>query len=95
MGQILYMVVIFAIMFGFMYIFLILPDKKRRKKYSEMLEGLKVNDMVTSKGGIMGRVVNIQDDYIVLESGPDRARIKMLKTGIFTIDNAQEIQENK
>ncbi|WBW99529.1 preprotein translocase subunit YajC [Oceanirhabdus sp. W0125-5] len=86
-AQLIQMLVVFGIMFGMMYLLIIVPDKKRRKKYSSMLDAMKVNDKVTTKGGIVGKIINIKDDYIILESGPDRARIKMLKTGIFAIES--------
>ena len=87
MGQLLQILIPFAIMFGMMYLLIIVPDKKRRKKYSSMLDTMKVNDKVTSKGGIVGKIINIKDEYIILETGPDRARVKMLKTGIFAIES--------
>lgn len=64
------------------YVMIFIPEKKRKKQYSDMISSLKVNDEIMSKGGIMGRIINIQDDYIILESGPDRARIKLAKMGI-------------
>lgn len=70
------------IVFVLFYFMVFAPEKKRKKQYDEMLSTIKVNDEVMSKGGIMGRVVNVQDDYIILESGPDRARIKLSKNGI-------------
>ncbi|EQB86866.1 preprotein translocase subunit YajC [Clostridium punense] len=64
------------------YFMIFVPEKKRKKQYNDMLESLKVNDEVVSKGGIMGKIINIQEDYIILETGPDRARIKLAKMGI-------------
>lgn len=64
------------------YVMIFIPEKKRKKQYNDMLSSLKVNDEIMSKGGIMGRVINIQDDYIILETGPERARIKLAKMGI-------------
>lgn len=72
------------------YLMIFLPEKKRKKQYNSMLEGLKVNDEIMTKGGIMGRLVNIQDDYVILESGPDRARIKMSKLGIASVTKTTE-----
>lgn len=72
------------------YLMIFLPEKKRKKQYNSMLEGLKVNDEIMTKGGIMGRLVNIQDDYVILESGPDRARIKMSKHGIASVTKTTE-----
>jgi len=86
-AQLIQMLVVFGIMFGMMYLLIIVPDKKRRKKYSSMLDTMKVNDKVTTKGGIVGKIINIKDEYIILETGPDRARVKMLKTGIFSIES--------
>lgn len=64
------------------YVMIFIPEKKRKKQYNDMVSSLKVNDEIMSKGGIMGRVINIQDDYIILETGPERARIKLAKMGI-------------
>lgn len=72
------------------YLMIFLPEKKRKKQYNSMLEGLKVNDEIMTKGGIMGRLVNIQEDYVILESGPDRARIKMSKLGIASVTKTTE-----
>lgn len=76
------------------YLMVFLPEKKRKKKYEQMLANLGLNDEIMTRGGIMGRIVNIQDDYIILESGPDRARIKMSKNGIGSvIKSANAIEE--
>lgn len=84
-----------VVMLGLFYIAIFIPEKKRRKKYEEMLTTLKMNDEVMTKGGIIGKIVNIQDDYIVLESGPDRARIKMSKQGISHVIKAAEVALTK
>ncbi|MPN22326.1 hypothetical protein SDC9_169709 [bioreactor metagenome] len=70
------------IVLGLFYLMIFVPEKKRKKQYNDMLSSLKVNDEVVSKGGIMGKIINIQEDYIILETGPDRARIKLAKMGI-------------
>ena len=59
------------------YLVLIIPEKKRKKKYDDMINGLKINDDIVTRGGIMGRLVNIQEDYVIVESGPDKARFKL------------------
>ncbi|SHI33833.1 preprotein translocase, YajC subunit [Clostridium cavendishii DSM 21758] len=70
--------------FVLLYFMMVRPEKKRRKKYEEMLTTLKVNDEVVTRGGIMGKIVNLQEDFIILESGPDRTRIKIAMNGIAT-----------
>ena len=66
------MILIFVIF----YFMLIVPEKKRKKSYDEMLKALKVNDEVVTRGGIMGKIINLQEDFVILESGPDRTRVK-------------------
>lgn len=64
------------------YFMLIRPEKKRAKKEKEMRENLQVADEVVTIGGIIGRVLSIQDETIVVETGSDRNRIRVLKTAI-------------
>ncbi|GFZ30613.1 hypothetical protein CSC2_11390 [Clostridium zeae] len=84
--QLLPLIVVFVIF----YALLIIPERKRKKQYQAMLNDLKVNDEIMSKGGIIGKVVNLQDDYVILESGPDRARIKLSRQGIANVINTKE-----
>ncbi|SHE54097.1 preprotein translocase subunit YajC [Clostridium fallax] len=80
----------FVVILGVFYLFLILPEKKRRKKYEGMLDSLKVNDEVLTRGGIIGKIITIKDDYVVVESGPERARLKLSKQGISTVLTEEE-----
>jgi len=65
------MVLIFVVM----YMILIMPQRKKEKKLKAMLNALKVGDEVVSVGGVMGKVVNIKDDEITLESGVMRTKV--------------------
>ena len=76
------------LMLAVFYLVVFIPENKRKKKYATLLNNLKINDEVMTKGGIMGKIINIQDEYIILESGPDRARIKFSKNGISTVLNS-------
>ncbi|ERI90365.1 preprotein translocase, YajC subunit [Clostridiales bacterium oral taxon 876 str. F0540] len=87
----------FVLMIALFYLFILLPESKRKKKYSSMINSLKVNDEIMTRGGIMGKIINIQDTYIILETGPDRARIKLDKNGISNVLNssASDVKEVK
>ena len=68
MAQALIQIVIpFAAMFAIMYFLLILPEKKRSKKYNNMLAELKVNDEVLTRGGIVGKIITIDEDQLVIQ----------------------------
>jgi preprotein translocase subunit YajC len=72
-------------MLAVFYLIVFIPENKRKKKYNAMLSGLKVNDEVVTRGGIIGKIVNLQDDFVIIQTGPDRARIKLSKTGISNV----------
>jgi preprotein translocase subunit YajC len=62
------------------YFLLIRPQSQARKKHAEILGQLKKGDDVTTAGGIIGKVKDIKDDRITIESGTatlvvERARI--------------------
>lgn len=86
----------FIIMIALFYLIVFIPENKRKKRYNAMLESLKVNDEIMTKGGIIGEIVNIQEDFIILQSGPDKSRIKLDKNGIaFVIDTDSSDDEEK
>lgn len=82
MMGILSLVAPFAIMCALMYFLLILPEKKRNKSYKSMIDGLAKNDEIMTKGGIIGKIIIIEDDYIVMETSAERTKIKLSKNGI-------------
>jgi preprotein translocase subunit YajC len=62
------------------YFLLIRPQSKARKKHAEILGGLKKGDDITTAGGIIGKVKDIKEDRITIESATstlvvERARI--------------------
>ncbi|MBS5306286.1 MULTISPECIES: preprotein translocase subunit YajC [Clostridium] len=82
MPQILSLVVPFVLMFGLMYFLLILPEKKRTKKYNEMLSALEKNDEIVTRGGIMGKIIIVEEDYVIIETSAERTKLKISKNGI-------------
>ncbi|BAK56635.1 preprotein translocase, YajC subunit [Candidatus Arthromitus sp. SFB-mouse-Japan] len=70
-----------------LYVIMILPETRRRKKYQSMLDNIKVNDKVITRGGVVAKVISIDNDKneVVLETAPDRTRMTFLKNSIGTI----------
>jgi preprotein translocase subunit YajC len=66
---------------GLVFYFLVIrPQGQARKKHADMLAGLKKGDEITTAGGIVGKVKDLKDDRVTIESGTstlvvDRARI--------------------
>lgn len=82
--DILMLILPFLGMFLVMYFLLILPEKKRNKKYNEMLSSLKKNDEIITKGGIIGKIIVIEEDTFVIETTQERTKLKITKTAVGT-----------
>lgn len=80
-------------MLVFFYLAIIIPESKRKKRYKSMLDSLKVNDEIMTKGGIIGKIINIQEKTVILQTGPDKTRIKLDKTGILNLVSQVESQD--
>ena len=72
------------------YLLILIPDSRRKKKFSSMLNNLKVNDEIITRGGIIGKIINIQDDSIIFQTGPDKVKIKVSKSAIGSVLNPTE-----
>ena len=82
--------IMMALMFGAMYFLMIRPENKRKKEAEQMRSAVKEGDMITTIGGIIGKVVNVKEDKIVLETSADQVRIELAKWAISTNDTAAE-----
>jgi preprotein translocase subunit YajC len=51
------------------YFLIIRPQGQARKKHQELLAGLKKGDEVVTAGGIIGKVRDIKDNRVTVESG--------------------------
>ncbi|MHC6180669.1 preprotein translocase subunit YajC [Clostridium sp. JNZ X4-2] len=80
----------FIFVIVFFYVLIFLPESKRKKKYNAMLDNLKVNDEVMTKGGIIGKIVNINERVLTIQTGPDRVKIKLDKTGVLNVLSEKE-----
>jgi preprotein translocase subunit YajC len=80
-------------MLVFFYLAILIPESKRKKKYKAMLDNLKVNDEIMTKGGIIGKIINIQERFIIVQTGPDKVRIKLDKTGVLNLLYEVETQD--
>ena len=81
-ASILYNVVPFLLVFVVFYFFLIVPEKKKKKKYQGMIDELKLNDEVVTRGGIIGKISHIDEKSITIETSTAKTRIKLDKSGI-------------
>lgn len=81
MESIIMMVVLIAVF----YFLLIRPENKRKKQAQDMRNSLKKGDTITSIGGIVGKVVQVNDSTIIIETSEDRVRMELTKWAVSTV----------
>lgn len=86
----IWMLVIFALMFGVMYLTSIRPQKKRQQEEQKLRDSVQIGDDITTIGGITGRIVTVKEDSIVIETGADKTRMKLMRWAIQTNNTASE-----
>lgn len=53
------------------YFFLIRPQSKRAKEHRQMVEAIGKGDEVVTSGGVLGKVVDIKENFISIEISKD------------------------
>ena len=66
------------------YFLLIRPQSKRAKEHKQMVEALQRGDEVITNGGILGLVVNVSDDYVIVEIAPS-VEVTLLRSSAQTL----------
>lgn len=85
-GSILSMVLIFAVM----YFILILPQRRKDKKMKAMLSALEVGNSVTTIGGVMGKIINIKDDEVTIETSIEKTQMRLKRWAIKEVEKPVE-----
>jgi preprotein translocase subunit YajC len=74
-------VVQMMLIFGIFYFLLIRPQSKERQRHDQMLKALKKGDEIVTNGGLIGKVVHVEEKRLILKTAEntrvtvDRGRI--------------------
>lgn len=74
------------------YFFLIRPENKRKKEQDTLRSNIKKGDKITTIGGIVGRVVQVMDDTLILETSEDRVRMEFAKWAVSSVGVQKTIE---
>ncbi len=66
------------------YFILLRPQQKRQKEHKAMIEALKKGDEVVTGGGVLGRIVEVGDNFVSLEVA-DKVEIKVQKAAVSSL----------
>ena len=87
-------ILLIVLMFGAMYFFMIRPQKKQEREINDMRNNLQVGDEITTIGGIIGRIISIKEETVMIETGHDRTKIRILKSAVRQVDvKAEDAQD--
>lgn len=75
-------ILMLVVLFALMYFLMIRPENKRKKQAQEMRDSLKKGDVITTIGGVVGKIVSVNNDTIVIETSEDRVRIEFTKWAV-------------
>ncbi len=83
-GGMIQFVIMMVVLFAIMYFMIIRPQKKREKLTKEMLAGLIVGDKIVTIGGIEGKITQIKDESLVIETGSatDKSFVKISRWAV-------------
>lgn len=86
-GGMLLMIVPLILIFYFM---MIRPQSKQKKAREQMMKNLKVGDRVKTIGQMYGRVAEIKDNTVTIETGRDKVKLVFDRSAISTVEGGSE-----
>ena len=69
------------LIFVLFYFLLIRPQTKRAKEHKQMVEALSKGDEVVTNGGILGRLVDIEESFLTIEIA-DGVKIRVQRQAV-------------
>jgi preprotein translocase subunit YajC len=71
------------------YFFFIRPQTKKQKEMTNYRNSLKKGDKVVTTGGIYGRVIEVKDNYVMMDAGGD-FKLKVDKNALMKDPTVEE-----
>ncbi len=85
-----YMLIMIAVFIAIFYFMILRPENKKKKDAEALRNSLHRGDKITTIGGIIGKIVDIKDEKIVIETGEDLVRMELQKWAVMTNDTAEK-----
>ena len=73
----------------------IIPQRRKDKKFKQMLDALKVGDRVKTIGGIYGKVIRVKEDLVTIETSSEKTQIEFAKDAISAVENGEVSKDTK
>jgi preprotein translocase subunit YajC len=74
---------------AFFYMTIVMPQRKKEKQVQQMTESLKVGDEIVTIGGILGKIININDDVVTIEASAEKTKINIKRRAVSEVTNSK------
>ncbi len=83
------LILIYVLIFGALWFFMIRPQKKEQKRVQLMLSQMAVGDTVLTTSGFYGVLIDVTETDVIVEFGNNKnCRIPMQKAAIAQVEKA-------
>lgn len=83
-GSAIFQVLFLGGLFVLFYFLAIRPQRKRQKEHTDMIAALAKGDEVVTNAGLLGKVVKVEDDYVVLKVA-DNVELRFQKHAVSAV----------
>lgn len=73
-----------VVVFIIFYFLLMRPQIKRAKEHKKLTESVNKGDEVSTSGGILGKVVDVNENFVIMEVA-DNVQVKVQRQAIATL----------
>jgi preprotein translocase subunit YajC len=80
-----------VLIIGIMYFLMIRPQQKRLKEHQAMIAAIRRGDTVVTSGGILGKVIKVDDHELQVEIA-DGVRVKLVRGTVSEVRGKGEAQ---
>lgn len=88
-GNMISLLLMYAVIIGAMWFFLIRPQKKEQKRLKALIASVEIGDYVLTNSGFYGTIIDVTEDTVIVEFGNNKnCRIPMQKNAIAQVEKA-------
>lgn len=87
MGSLYSSLLMFALVGLAFYFLIIKPQKKQQQEFQKTMQSLKVGDTIVTRSGLKGKVIELNDKTIIVETGNNNTQLEFLKGAVSHIES--------
>jgi preprotein translocase subunit YajC len=77
------------------YFLVFMPMQKQKKQQAQMLAGLQAGHEVLTTGGIVGTIVNVDEENLILRVKPDNVKLLIKRSAVASLVTPPKTEEKK